>query len=879
MDIYRYSFQCQKGFHQGLQLAQSYGHQFLEVEHVALALIRAQALSLEGKVDIQVKQDLEKALARMQRIFGNVKPKFGPRLDSALDRAESDAGEKVVEPDLLWRHLVRESTTLKTAIARVSEGIDPRSKDSNHSKDADDFKAGVVPPVQGGDSAVDSDGGFKLEKKFQKILDDYTVDLTAQAERKELDPVIGRDSEVRRALEILGRKKKNNPLLLGDPGVGKTAIAEAIAQKIASGQVPESIRDMRVLSLDLGAMLAGAKYRGEFEERLKGLMGAIEACQGKVILFIDEIHMLIGAGGAEGTMDAANLLKPALARGALRCLGATTHDEFRKYIESDPALERRFQPLNVVEPTADVAIAVLRGLKSHYEVHHGVQIDDDALVSAVNLSIKFLPMRNLPDKAIDLVDEACSRLRYQIASVPAVMDQLRGQIEGFEIERQAIGNADGANTQVARIKLDVKLEKVRKEYNEIQSIWMRHKALLENLRQGEAAKQETTGLFESAKTQGNFDFAARLQYGELPKIEEKISTNKIALNESQAKYPWLCQRVGAAQIAEVIAGWTKIPAEKILEKEAERLNLMEQRIQNRVFGQQSAVNLVCRAIKRARLGINDPNRPLGVFLFCGPTGVGKTETAKALAAELFDDEEKMVRIDMSEFMEQHNVARLIGSPPGYVGYGDGGQLTEPIRINPYAVVLLDEIEKAHSGVLDILLQVFEDGRLTDGKGRLVNFRNSLIILTSNLAVPIFRFENQLEADEEVRNVLAQRLRPEFINRIDEVVVFKRLGRPHLDRLLLRLTAELNQRIADRQVRISLGPNLKSSLTSVGLEGQFGGRAVRRAFQSIVVDAVSDRLLDFRRVTVGAWVLELDPAGGLSWSEEPSAHRYLPAARG
>jgi ATP-dependent Clp protease ATP-binding subunit ClpB len=876
LDIHRYNFSCQKAFHQGLQLAQSYGHQFLEVEHVALALIRGQALLLGAKLDVQLKQDLEKSLVKMQRIFGNVKPKFGSRLDSALDHAEAKASESPVDENVLWESLIRESTALKTSLAKIAE-VDSSGKANAHASNPEEFKE-LFPKGASNDKKADAEKIFKIDKKLQKYLDDFTTDLTALAERKELDPVIGRDGEVRRVLEILGRKKKNNPILLGEPGVGKTAIAEGIAQKIAVGQVPELMKEMRVLSLDLGAMLAGAKYRGEFEERLKGLMNAVEACQGRIILFIDEIHMLVGAGGSEGTVDAANFLKPALARGTLRCLGATTLDEYRKYIEADPALERRFQPVNVEEPTADVAIAVMRGLKASYEVHHGVQIDDEALVAAVNLSIKFLPSRNLPDKAIDLLDEACSRLRYQIDSVPAVMDQLRGQIEGFEIERQAIGSEDVAKAKTARIKLDVKLEKVRQEYNEIEKIWSGHKELLENLRQSESARQETLGLFESAKGQANFDFAAKLQYGELPKIEEKLALGKKSLDASQAMHPWLCQRVGAPQIAEIIAGWTKIPTEKILEKEASRLNLMEQRIQDRVFGQQAAVNLVCRAIKRARLGINDPARPLGVFLFCGPTGVGKTETAKALAAELFDDQEKMVRIDMSEYMEQHNVSRLIGSPPGYVGFGEGGQLSEPIRQNPYSVVLFDEIEKAHSGVLDLLLQIFEDGRLTDGKGRLINFRHSLIIMTSNLAVPVFRFENPLEADEEVRGILAQRLRPEFINRIDEIVVFKRLGRPHLDQLLRRLTWELNMRIADRQIRIALGPNLRTSLMSVGLEGQFGGRAVRRAFQTVVVDAVSSRLLDFTNMQSGSWVLELEPAGGVSWDRESDANRLLPAAR-
>lgn len=878
MDVSRYEFACQKALHQGLQYARSLGHQQLEVEHVALALLRADAITVAGNGNERLKRHLENHLQRTPRIYGTVKIDFGRRLDAALDAAEGASGGQLVHETLLWEALCRQSTIIQTFIAKAQQ--DQASKKERE----DSFEAGLTTKRAVGDTAApasqkpkarEPEPAGKMPEKLDKDLRQFTVDLTAIAERGDLDPVIGRDPEVRRVLEILGRKKKNNPLLIGEPGVGKSAVAEAIALRIADGSVPESMKGKRVLSLDLGAMLAGAKYRGEFEDRMKNLMKALEALRGQVILFIDEIHMIVGAGNHEGGADAANLLKPALARGELQCLGATTLDEYRKYIEKDPALERRFQPLYVEEPGKQVALAIMRGIKSRYEIHHGVQIDDEALAASVDLSVRYLAGRKLPDKAIDLVDEAASRLRLQIDSVPSILDELRSQINQTEIERKAIGNAP--NTKSALAGLDARLEKFKIEHARIEKIWRRHQDLLEKMKAAEKKREEAKALYENAKTQSDFDFAARLQYGELPRLETETTTIKAELAILQKQHSYLRQVVGAREVAEVVAAWTRIPVSRLLEDDSRKLLDLEQRLEGRVYGQTNALRKIAKAVKRARVGVNDPRRPQGVFLFLGPTGVGKTETAKALANELFSDESKMVRIDMSEFMEQHSTSRLVGAPPGYVGFGEGGELTEAVRHKPYSVVLFDEIEKAHPRVLDLLLQTFDDGRLTDGKGKTVDFRNTLIIMTSNLTLDDVRDPEQA-SDQEVRQSLAQKLRPEFVNRIDEVIVFKKLGKRQLENLQNRLMTELNGRLADRQFRVSMGEGLKERLVQAGTFGPFGGRALRRAFEQMVIDAVSERVLTHPGLATGAWTVDLDEDGRYVWRPEQRPGFYLPAAR-
>lgn len=876
MDVSRYEFGCQKALHQGLQYARSLGHQLLEVEHVALAMLRAGNGAFKGSAGERLKRHIEHHLARSPRIYGNIKIEFGRRLDAALDQAESQATKILVNEALLWECLAKQSTVIQTFIQKAAQDLATQAtKDEafepmvtrKASGDAAEPKARPTPRTP--------ENAEKVPEKLEKDLRQFTVDLSAVAERGELDPVIGRDFEVRRVLEILGRKKKNNPILIGEPGVGKSAVAEAIALRIAEGLVPESMKGKRVLSLDLGAMLAGAKYRGEFEDRMKNLLKALEALRGRVILFIDEIHMIVGAGNHEGGADAANLLKPALARGELQCLGATTLDEYRRHIEKDPALERRFQPLHVEEPTKQTALAIMRGIKSRYEIHHGVQIDDEALRSAVDLSVRYLTGRKLPDKAIDLIDEAASRLRLQIDSVPAILDELKAEISQNEIERKAIGKGHGH--QAALAKLDARLDKVKLEYGRIETIWRRHQELLEAMKEAEKKKQESVGLYENAKTQGDFDFAARLQYSELPKIDSDLARIRQELSDQQGRYTFLRQVVGAREVAEVVAAWTRVPVGRLLEDDARKLVDLEARLEQRVYGQTAAIRKISRAVKRARVGVNDPKRPTGVFLFLGPTGVGKTEAAKALAADLFNDESKIVRIDMSEFMEQHSVARLLGSPPGYVGFGEGGELTEAVRRNPYSIVLFDEIEKAHPRVLDITLQLFDDGRLTDGKGKTVDFRNTLIIMTSNLALDTL-IDPEQAPDADVRAALARQLRPELVNRIDEVVVFRRLSRRHLESLLSRLTAELNDRIRDRQLKISLGSVLATRLIGQSLNGPFGGRALRRAFETQVIDAVSDRIISAPELATGSWTLDLDEDGYPAWQIEDRPHFYLPPAK-
>lgn len=906
MDVSKYSFLCQKALHQGLQYSKSFGHQYLEVEHVALALLRAECLDIGHTLDTRLQEDIKQQLSQMQKVFGNVSIKFGLRLDKALDDAEAQAGSDIVEEDILWKALTKQSTLIQKVLEREKDltlddasgakhlpkrpgsGSKPDAG-SKSPKDSASNKKGAPDSSDSGsqqDNAGQPDGGekeedeklgesYKIPEKLEKVLKDFTQDLTALAERGELDPVLGRDMETRRVLEILGRKKKNNPILIGEAGVGKTAVAESIALRIAEGRVPEPMKRKRVLSLDLAGLVAGAKFRGEFEERMKNLLKAVKACGGEVILFIDEIHMLVGAGSADGSADAANMMKPALARGELRCLGATTLDEYREHIEKDPALVRRFQEVLVEEPSRAVALSILRGLKGHYEIHHGVQINDDALVSAVDLTVRFLPSRQLPDKAIDLLDEACSRLRLQIDSVPTIMDDLRSQIDQIEIEKKAIINDETAKESMDRLELE--LTKVQDEYEEMEKIWRHHQLLLEKLRKYEKRRQEHQTLFDNTKSQGEFDFAARLQYDEIPKLEQKLTGVRQDLSKLQEEHSWLRQVVGNIEVAEVISTWTRVPVSQVLKDESQSLLNMEQRLQERVFGQDEALAVVSKAIKRSRVGVNDPDRPLGVFLFLGPTGVGKTETAKALAQELFDDENRMVRIDMSEFMEQHNVARLIGSPPGYVGYGEGGELTEPVRRNPYTVVLFDEIEKGHPRIMDILLQAFDDGRLTDSKGRLVDFRNTVMILTSNLPVELTETPGTEEAEEEKRMQVAQHLRPEFVGRIDEIVNFSRLGQPHYEHLMNKLLNQLNKRLRKRKFRIEVGPKLRADLVEKVTSGNFGGRALRRSFQQYIVDRVSQRILSHPEDCVGSWLIEFNENGELEWFPERDAEDVLNAA--
>ncbi|SME89818.1 ATP-dependent Clp protease ATP-binding subunit [Pseudobacteriovorax antillogorgiicola] len=877
MDLAKYNFECRKALHFGLRYAKGLGHDHLECEHVALAILRSNWDILDAMTHGVVERALESFLQSYPKHFGAVKVEFGPRLNTAMDAAESASPNEPIDLETLWSHLQRESTAIKNALYKGEQ------ETRKHHQFEELFPHKQKPNGQEGKDPDDPDfverrkrprdQSKTLEKSLDKKLRQYSVDLTEAASRGNLDPVLGRDREIRRVLEVLGRKKKNNPILLGDPGVGKTAVAEGIALKIVEGKVPESLTGVRVLSLDLGSMIAGSKYRGEFEDRLKGVLECLEELGDKVILFIDEIHTVVGAGQSEGSMDAANLLKPALARGEMRCLGATTLAEYRKYFEKDAALERRFQPIMVNEPDKASSVAILRGIKKKYEIHHGVTIEDEALLSAVEFSVKYLPSRRLPDKAIDLIDEASSRMRLQIDSTPRELDELFTKISELEIEKQSLM---GEGHSKALASLNVKIDMLRKECEILEGVWRSHQELHEMLRSEEQKAEDLASLHRDAKDQQDFELAARTQHVELPEVEARVQGVREKLESLEKDHPFLRQIVGVREVAEVLSQWTGIPSRKMMASDRMRLMTIEQRISDRVYGQEQGIRVLSKAIKRARAGINDPTRPLGVFLFLGPTGVGKTETAKAIAEELFDDESKLIRIDMSEYMESFSVSRLIGSPPGYTGHDSGGELTDAVRNKPYSVVLLDEIEKANPKVLDILLQVFDDGRLTDGQGRTADFKQTIIIMTSNLAVNSLA-DHPLGKGEALRQSVAQELRPELVNRIDEIVRFKALGELEFRELLAKSLRQLNDRLQDKDIRLSLSEELEQELIAFGLDSNFGGRGLHRIFKDTVVDFVTDKLIEEEQWK-GAWVLGYDHYGMLTFQKDERQHRFLPPAR-
>ncbi|HUF48097.1 MAG TPA: ATP-dependent chaperone ClpB [Vicinamibacterales bacterium] len=862
MNLNRYTEKAQEAIQGAVQLAGRHGQPEIVSEHLLLALVAQRdgiVPALLGKMNLdadRIGAAVQGAVNQLPKVAGGAEPGLSSRLRRLLAAAEEQAGilkDEFVSTEHLLLAIAAERAPSPAADLLGQHGVTP------------DAVMQALAGVRGSQRVTDQNP----EGKYQ-ALERYGRDLTEVARAGKLDPVIGRDDEIRRVIQVLARRTKNNPVLIGEPGVGKTAIVEGLAQRIVRGDVPEGLRNKRIVALDMGALVAGAKYRGEFEERLKAVLKEIGASSGQIVLFIDELHTVVGAGAAEGSLDASNLLKPMLARGELHTIGATTLDEYRKHIEKDAALERRFQPVQVSEPTVEDTISILRGLRERYEIHHGVKFKDAALVAAAVLSYRYIADRFLPDKAIDLIDEAASRLRMEIDSMPAELDEVERRIMQLEIEREALRKETDAASKERLGRLEKDLAGFKETRTRLSAQWHQEKAAIQQVRTRKEELEQLRLEAEQAQRAGDYARASELQYGRIPELERLIAGHDPAGTVPRM----LKELVDEEDIAEVVSRWTHIPVTRLMEGEIEKLVQMETRLHRRVVGQDEAVNAVANAIRRARAGLQDPNRPLGSFIFLGPTGVGKTELARALAEFLFDDDRALVRIDMSEYQEKHTVSRLIGAPPGYVGYEEAGQLTEAIRRRPYAVVLFDEVEKAHPEVLNVMLQLLDDGRLTDGKGRTVDFRNSVVIMTSNVgsaAIAERAHAGEASLDEGVRRQLTEALRttfkPEFLNRIDETIFFHALGRAEIRQIIdIQLTALLG-RLRDRKIDLAMSDAARDMLIEEGYDPVYGARPLKRVLQRRVLDPLALGVLEGRFKEGDAVTVDVD-AGSITLTSQP-----------
>ncbi len=835
----KFTLKAQGVLENSQQLAEKFGHQQIEPEHLGRIILEQKEGVIPpilGKIGAnrdQLIKEFDVALDKIPKIsgagYGQVY--LSPRSKAVLDQAFKEA-EQMKDEYVGLEHIL-------LAILEDKEGMASRILAAGGiTRDA---LLQALVSVRGGQRITDQ----SPEDKYQ-ALEKFSRDLTAIAAKGNLDPVIGRDDEIRRIIQVLSRRTKNNPVLIGEPGVGKTAIVEGLAQRIVQGDIPETLKNKRVVALDMGALIAGTKYRGEFEDRLKALLKEITDAHGEIILFIDEMHTLVGAGAAEGAVDASNMLKPALARGELRCVGATTIKEYRKHIEKDAALERRFQPVMVEEPSVEDTISILRGLKEKYEVHHGVRIKDSALVAAATLSHRYITDRFLPDKAIDLIDEATSRLRIEIDSMPAEIDDIQRKMTQLEIEREALKKEKDAGSKQRLEKVQKELSELAVNMEKMSTHWKKEKETISKIREIKERLESTKSEAQMAERQGDLSRAAELKYGKLIELEKNLEEENRKLGELQSGQKMLKEEVDSEDIAEVVAKWTGIPVSRLMEGEKEKLLHMEERLQERVVGQEKAIIAVANAVRRARSGLQDPNRPIGSFIFMGPTGVGKTELARALAEFLFDDEQYMVRVDMSEYMERHSVARLIGAPPGYVGYDEGGYLTEAVRRHPYSVVLFDEIEKAHPDVFNALLQILDDGRMTDGKGRTIDFKNTVLIMTSNVGsqwIQELAGRDDGEMEKRVLDALRSTFRPEFLNRIDEIIIFNSLRPEQIKRIVDIQMGLLARRLADSKITLELTEDAKEFLASTGFDPVYGARPLKRTIQHLVQDPLAMKILD------------------------------------